>query len=394
MNTVQCKAILGQGISGKFVISGFVGEVLRLGAINATGYVTNVTRRYISAWFNLYLSFVKLQTGPLAAYYKLSLNRVLVVLSSSGFKFFLYADKASELRSELDFVKRYRDGNIILSDDNMQKKDDLLKYLKGQGFKDNTEYLASLKLVSLTIESEKALQTDLERVKEEFTKVVKKPAATVWLEDLEGLSSCVVFESLDQQGKEVKPGRCSPVIPMVLVNVCEGIGVGWYTIVPNYPPIHIIKNIIHLIDSKGNVDKLPVEMRPWYKGFHGRIEGSQSSDGDYTSYGCIQESNGMLKITELPIRKWTDKYLKFLNSVAEHNADSKDPFIKGYKKYGDDTSPIDIRVKLSGKQLREAKQEGLKKKFKLEKKLKTSNMVLFQKDDCLKLYRTPQQSMI
>ncbi|KAM2691255.1 hypothetical protein EV2_005672 [Malus domestica] len=27
MNTVQCKAILGQGISGKFVISGFVGEV-------------------------------------------------------------------------------------------------------------------------------------------------------------------------------------------------------------------------------------------------------------------------------------------------------------------------------------------------------------------------------
>ncbi|RXH85360.1 hypothetical protein DVH24_042128 [Malus domestica] len=131
MNTVQCKAMLGQGISGKLVISGFVGD--------------------------------EVPTGPLAAYYKLSLNRVLVVLSSSGFKFFLYADKASELRSKLDFVKRYRDGNIILSDDNMQKKkDDLLKYLKGQGFKDNTESLASLKLVSLTMESEKALQKDLE----------------------------------------------------------------------------------------------------------------------------------------------------------------------------------------------------------------------------------------
>lgn len=57
-------------------------------------------------------------------------------------------------------------------------------------------------------------------------------------------------------------------------------------------------------------------------------EGSQSSDGDCTSYGCIQESNGMLKITELSIHKWTDKYLKFLNSVAEHNAEAKEPFVK------------------------------------------------------------------
>ncbi|TQD87533.1 hypothetical protein C1H46_026950 [Malus baccata] len=148
-------------------------------------------------------------------------------------------------------------------------------------------------------------------------------------------------ESSDERGKEeVKPGRYFPIIPMVLVNGCEGIGVGWSTNVPNYHPIHIIKNMMHLIANEGNMEKLPVEMCPWYKGFRGRIEGSQSGDRDYTSYGCIQESNGMLKITELPIHKWTDKYLKFLNSVAEHNAEAKDPFIKGYKKYGDDTSRL------------------------------------------------------
>ncbi|KAM1340967.1 hypothetical protein ACFX13_005572 [Malus domestica] len=193
-------------------------------------------------------------------------------------------------------------------------------------------------------------------------------------------------ESSDERGKEeVKPGRYFPIIPMVLVNGCEGIGVGWSTNVPNYHPIHIIKNMMHLIAYEGNMEKLPVEMCPWYKGFRGRIEVSQSGDRDYTSYVCIQESNGMLKITELPIHKWTDKYLKFLNSVAEHNAEAKDPFIKGYKKYGDDTSPIDIRVKRSGKQLREAEQEGLEKKFKLGKKIKTSNMVLFDEDGRLKL---------
>ncbi|KAM2356531.1 hypothetical protein ACFX1X_005617 [Malus domestica] len=199
-------------------------------------------------------------------------------------------------------------------------------------------------------------------------------------------------ESSDERGKEeVKIGRYFPIIPMVLVNGCEGIGVGWSTNVPNYHPIDIIKNMMHLIAYKGNMEKLPVKMCPWYKGFRGRIEGSQSGDRDYTSYGCIQESNRMLKITELPIHKWTDKYLKFLNSVAEHNAEAKDPFIKGYKKYGDDTSPIDIRVKLSGKQLREAEQEGLEKKFKLGKKIKTSNMVLFDEDGWLKLYSTPKQ---
>ncbi|KAB2607533.1 DNA topoisomerase 2-like [Pyrus ussuriensis x Pyrus communis] len=109
-------------------------------------------------------------------------------------------------------------------------------------------------------------------------------------------------ESSDQQGKEVKPGR------------------NWSWVeyqCPSYHPIHIIKNMMHLIDFKGNVDKLPVEMRPWYKGFHGRIEGSQSSDGNYTSYGYFQ----------FRIKQY---YM-----------------LQGYKKYGDDASPIDIRVKLS-----------------------------------------------
>ncbi|TQD87530.1 hypothetical protein C1H46_026947 [Malus baccata] len=91
-------------------------------------------------------------------------------------------------------------------------------------------------------------------------------------------------ESSDQQGKEVKPGRYFPIIPMVIVNGCEGIGVGWNISVPSYYLINIIKNIMYLIDSKGNVSKLPVKIRSWYKGFHGRIEGSQSSGDDYTSY--------------------------------------------------------------------------------------------------------------
>lgn len=97
------------------------------------------------------------------------------------------ATEVLKLNSELDFVKRYREGNIILSNDHMQKNVDLLEYIKHQGFEGNPEDLASLKLVSLTKESETALEKELAKMEEEFSKVENKAAATVWIEDLQVL---------------------------------------------------------------------------------------------------------------------------------------------------------------------------------------------------------------
>ncbi|TQD80392.1 hypothetical protein C1H46_034081 [Malus baccata] len=61
MNTVHCKAIFGQGNSWKFGIVGFVGGVPVFLAKPQT-----------------YMNLSGESTGPLAAYYKLPLNRVLV----------------------------------------------------------------------------------------------------------------------------------------------------------------------------------------------------------------------------------------------------------------------------------------------------------------------------
>jgi len=125
--------------------------------------------------------------------------------------------------------------------------------------------------------------------------------------------------------------RYMPIIPMVLVNGCEGIGTGWSTFIPNYNPRDIVANIRRLLNGE-----MMEPMNPWYRGFKGTIEKGASKEAgcSYTVNGVINEVNETtLRITELPIRRWTDDYKAFLNSVTEGNRDEngnlpKDPFIK------------------------------------------------------------------
>lgn len=125
--------------------------------------------------------------------------------------------------------------------------------------------------------------------------------------------------------------RYVPIIPLVLVNGCEGIGTGWSTSVPNYNPRDIVANVRRLLNGE------PMEpMHPWYRGFRGTIEkgASKENGATYTVSGLIEEVNETtVRITELPIRRWTDDYKEFLNSVVEGTRDEKgnlpkDAFIK------------------------------------------------------------------
>jgi DNA topoisomerase-2 len=123
-----------------------------------------------------------------------------------------------------------------------------------------------------------------------------------------------------------------PIIPTVLVNGCEGIGTGWSTFIPNYNPRDVVANIRRLLNGE-----MMEPMNPWYRGFKGTIEKGASKEGGCSSYtvnGVINEVNETtLRITELPIRRWTDDYKAFLNSVTEGTRDEngnlpKDPFVK------------------------------------------------------------------
>ena len=71
---------------------------------------------------------------------------------------------------------------------------------------------------------------------------------------------------------------------------------------------------------------------PWYKGFKGTIERTNPTKIEvvgYTVKGIIEEINETtLRITDLPIRRWTQDYKEFLESIMIGNDKIKDPFIK------------------------------------------------------------------
>lgn len=114
-----------------------------------------------------------------------------------------------------------------------------------------------------------------------------------------------------------------PIIPLVLVNGSEGIGTGWSSYIPNYNPREIIANVRRLL----NGEEL-VPMDPWYKGFRGTIEKS-AKEGGYIVNGTVTEIDEQtFRITELPIRKWTQDYKQFLESITDGAPNVKDPLIE------------------------------------------------------------------
>lgn len=70
------------------------------------------------------------------------------------------------------------------------------------------------------------------------------------------------------EGKEYEPETYRPIIPMALVNGCNGIGTGFSTFIPCHNPIDIIQWL--KLKLQGS-DDLPTIL-PWYRGFKGTIE--------------------------------------------------------------------------------------------------------------------------
>ncbi|KAL8171489.1 hypothetical protein V2J09_023293 [Rumex salicifolius] len=201
----------------------------------------------------------------------------------------------------------------------------------------------------------------------------------------------VLLDYLREDGLTVEPSWYAPIIPMVLVNGSEGIGTGWSSYIPNFNPRDIIANIRRLLN-----DQTMVPMDPWYRGFKGTIEKS-TKECSYTVCGTIEEiDEGTLRITELPVRRWTQDYKQFLESIIESNDKPKDGdkvkerFIKDFRDHSTDTVAR-FEIYMDPEKLLMAKQEGLMKKFKLTTSMGITNMHLFDPRGLIKKYADAEQ---
>jgi DNA topoisomerase-2 len=194
-----------------------------------------------------------------------------------------------------------------------------------------------------------------------------------------------ILEYQMEEGDIVEPKIYYPIIPMVLVNGCRGIGTGYATYVPQYNPLELINNIKQYIG--GTPFEELDELIPWYRGFTGKIEKkpkNKAKDKDaYNIFGVATIINeNTIRIKELPIGVWTENYLQFLESQREDGE-----FIIDYVN-NSSNHKVDIEVKFANGILQYLnKNDLIFTKLKLITSISIENMHLY-KDNVITKYKS------
>lgn len=212
-----------------------------------------------------------------------------------------------------------------------------------------------------------------------------------------------LLKYLNDDGMQIEPEWFIPVLPMVLVNGCEGIGTGYSTYIPPYNPKDIIANLLRILD-----DKEPLPMIPYFKDFNGDLR--ETEPGSYSTYGKWQRvSDTQIKITELPVGAWVTTYKEFLETLVDSNTTkpktsgttkSTSGTTKSKKqtvqlkdvqnKTRDENSDICFIVEFCKAEDLDKliKNNTLEKTLRLTRSFTTNNMYLFSDDLILTKYRS------
>lgn len=220
-----------------------------------------------------------------------------------------------------------------------------------------------------------------------------------------------VLTYLEDDGTPVEPEFYTPILPIILVNGATGIGTGFSTNVMSYDPLELTAYIRERLEDENTTehtinfeDEFEV-LTPYFEGFKGKVE---HLEGDKFSICGVYEITGKdkLRITELPIGTWTDNYKNFLEGLmmggvnafnkavgkkAERGKKDDTPILKEYKDMSTDVE-IDLTLTFHSGIL-----EALQEKQKLETFLKlsttqrTSNIYLFDENQQIKKYKTPNE---
>jgi DNA topoisomerase-2 len=236
-------------------------------------------------------------------------------------------------------------------------------------------------------------------------------------------------------GKEQEPYFFLPVIPSWAFNGSLGIATGWSTFIPNYAPMDIVKWFLERL--KGTNPDAISKLTPWYRGFHGKISikynkkalnnkapalplreitppttpvnqeeqeeiepeinlgdlDDEAGDNEPVSMVTEGEYSAELhkgvRITELPIGKWTETYKDWLESLRyDRKRDDKkkedDKETKKMKVTDIECKSDDVSINFFVKGI----QDPSIKKLRLRKSIGLNNMVLLNEQSLPVKYET------
>jgi len=194
-----------------------------------------------------------------------------------------------------------------------------------------------------------------------------------------------LLDYIIDDGDSVEPYFYVPIIPMILVNGCAGIGTGWSCNIPCYNPLDIIRNVKTWIENDGKItfqDEegtevcMLDELVPWYRGFTGTIE--KQSQNKYLTKGIIRDGLRKTKeVVELPIGLWNETFKDRCDDMCINKS------LKDYKQYS------------TNKTVNFVLYEGVKKcneeSMKLTSSLHTGNMMMFNTDEQIKKFENTEK---
>jgi DNA topoisomerase-2 len=190
----------------------------------------------------------------------------------------------------------------------------------------------------------------------------------------------VLLGYCEDDGQRIEPTFFCPIIPMLLVNGCQGIGTGWSSTIPPFHPMDILDYIRGKLDNK---TILP-EIRPYARGFTGKIEKRSSGDGYMTIGRAKKINNSTILIDELPLRCWTSNYKSFLVDLQQQGIISN--FFEGHT-----TTKVSFTVTVKTSQMMKLERSGFESAFKLKSSLLTTNMHAFDSQGTIRKYHSPEE---
>jgi DNA topoisomerase-2 len=130
-----------------------------------------------------------------------------------------------------------------------------------------------------------------------------------------------ILKHLDDDGLLVEPETYYPVVPLLAINGCIGIGTGFSTDIPPHNPEEVVGLIKDRLEGRrATLENLA--MRPWWFGFKGPVQ--LVSDGVWLTKGLYSwdDAKKTVTITELPMGTWTNDYKAFLDDLCVAGASS------------------------------------------------------------------------
>jgi DNA topoisomerase-2 len=202
-----------------------------------------------------------------------------------------------------------------------------------------------------------------------------------------------ILNHLKEDGSTIEPESYAPIVPLLAINGCVGIGTGFSTDIPPHNPDDIAKLLKQRLEGK--ISSLSDNaLDPWWAGFKGQVV--RKGDKQWLTKGLYtwSDSNCSVCITELPVGTWTKDYKVFLDGLAlAETADSKTddgkPILKSFDDLYNDLE-VTFVLYLDSDYYDDAKRkvEDFEKKFKLITSWKTTNMCAFDVDHNIIKYDT------